>query len=131
MIGNNFDTPVMYQDLAKSSMPPFLTPMMPATNYLGGVQMPRQLDHDKLEIINKKRKEDKRNFKRALTVIGACIALGFIPVIRKNITKAGGIGKFISNTWTNFRNWITGTKTAKPSLWQKFKNLFKKKPATP
>ena len=65
MIGNNFDTPVMYQDLAKSSMPPFLTPMMPATNYLGGVQMPRQLDHDKLEIINKKRKEDKRNCRKS------------------------------------------------------------------
>lgn len=127
MIGNNFDTPIMYQDLANSTMSPFSMPIAPATSYLGGVRLPRQLDHDKLEIINKKEKQDKKNFKKALILIGSCLALGFIPGIRKNITKAGGIGKYISNKWTSFKNWISGTKTPKPSLWQRFKGLFKKK----
>ena len=121
----------MYQDLANSAMNPFMMSIAPTTPmYLGGVKMRRQLDHDKLDIIKKKGKEDKKNLKKALIVIGSCLALGFIPVLRKNITKAGGIKKFISNKWTSFKNWLLNKNTPKPTWYQKIKAKFSKKVTT-
>ena len=72
MIGNDYDIPVMYQDLGKYSMNPFGMPMggmMPgmygigSTSYLGGVTMAPQLEHDKVELINRKNKEGNKTFK--------------------------------------------------------------------
>ena len=68
MIGGDFDTPIMYQDLANSSLGtmPYTTGIPPAmygygmggmaggSSYLGGVQMRQQPDRDKIEIMHKK-----------------------------------------------------------------------------
>ena len=78
MIGGDFDVPIMYQDLANSTMSPMNIPfgMMPGmygvgmygggmanTSYLGGVQMRQQPDRDKVEILNKKENSDKNIYK--------------------------------------------------------------------
>jgi len=130
MIGGDFDTPVMYQDLGKYTMPPmyggmYAGGMLGATSYLGGVQMRPQLDNDKVQIINKKNEEGKSTLKKALLGIGAIIALGFIPVVRKGIKNSGGVWKYIKSLFTK-----TPPAPKKPTLWQRFKNIFKKKPAT-
>jgi hypothetical protein len=141
MIGGDYDTPIMYQDLANSTMNPFNIGMggmygggIGTSSYLGGVQMRPQLDHDKVQLMHKKDQEGKRTLKKALLAIGGIIAIGFIPVISKGIKKSGGIGGYMKKLW----NGLTGKTPApaptpapaKPSLWQRFKNVFKKKPKT-
>lgn len=131
MIGSNFDTPVMYQDLANYTMNPMMG--MPfggmvggigSTSYLGGVQMRPQLDNDKVQLMNKKNEEGKSTFKKAMLGIGACLLLGFIPVIRKGIKNSGGVWSYVKGLFTK-----TPSAAQKPSLWQRFKNLFKKNPS--
>lgn len=132
MIGGDFDTPVMYQDLANYTM----NPMMPfggmvggmyggigSTSYLGGVQMRPQLDTDKVQLMNKKNQEGMSTFKKAMLGIGACLLLGFIPVIGKSIKKSGGVWNYVKGLFTK-----TPPAPKKPSLWQRFKNLFKNNP---
>ncbi len=98
MIGGDFDTPIVYQDLANSTMNPMRLGMYGGnTSYLGGVQMRRQPDADKIQLMNKKNKEAKKTFKKAMLGIGACLLLGFIPVVRKGIKKAGGIREYFSS----------------------------------
>jgi hypothetical protein len=123
MIGNDFDTPIMYQDLGNYTMNPMTMPFggMTSSSYLGGVQMPRRLDHDKLELINHKNKEGNSTFKKAMLGIGACLLLGYIPVLRKGITKAGGIGNYLKNL---FKSTPKPTPTPKTSLWAKTKTWF-------
>ena len=112
MIGGDFDVPIMYQDLANSTMSPMNIPfgMMPGmygvgmygggmanTSYLGGVQMRQQPDRDKVEILNKKENSDKNTF-------------GSIAPLRKSIKKAGGIGSYLKNMFTSKSgkgNWFT------------------------
>ncbi|MBO6087805.1 hypothetical protein J6P92_05620 [bacterium] len=112
MLGNDFDTPIMYQDLANYSMGPMSMPMMGGMmpgmypSYLGGTQMPRQLDHDKVEIINKKNREAKNTAKKVAIALGVILLAGFIPYFRKNIKAAGGIKNYLSNAWQSFKNWI-------------------------
>lgn len=131
MIGGDFDTPIMYQDLANYTM----NPMMPfggmvggmyggigTTSYLGGVQMRPQLDTDKVQLMNKKNQEGMNTFKKALLGIGACFLLGFIPVLRKGIKNSGGVLNYVKGLFTK-----TPPAPKKPSLWQKFKSIFKKK----
>lgn len=130
MLGGDFDTPIMYQDLGKYTMggiPPMYGGMYGSgiignSSYLGGVQIRPQLDHDKVQLINKKNKEGKDTFKKAMLGIGACLLLGFIPVIKKGIKKSGGVGKYIKDVWTS----LTAPKAKKTSLWQRIKNKFKK-----
>lgn len=140
MIGNDFDIPVMYQDLANYSMGPMSMPggmmpgIMPNTSYLGGTQMPRQLDHDKVEIMNRKDREAKSTAKKVAIALGVILLAGFIPYFRKNITKAGGIKNYLSNSWNSFKNLFKSNPApATPSRWQRFKNWFKSKkaPTTP
>lgn len=133
MIGSNFDTPIMYQDLANYTMSPMNPTMMPfggmtGSSYLGGVQMQRQLDHDKVQLKNKKKEEAKNTFKNAMIAAGLILGLGFIPTLRKSVKNAGGIGKFFKNQWNNLVNWVKGSGTPKQSFWQRIKNKFKKKP---
>lgn len=128
MIGGDFDTPVMYQDLANYSMPPMQMGMPFGgmvggnTSYLGGVQLKRQLDHDKVQLINKKNEEAKSTLKKALIGIGVCLAIGFIPVICKNVKNAGGVWQYIKGLFT--KTPPAPPSTPKPSLWQRFKNIF-------
>ena len=116
MIGDNFDIPIMYQDLANSTMPPLnLTAggYYGHTSYLGGITLPRQPDKDKLDLINKKDEQTKSTAKKILAGLGAAILLGGTIVLGQKIKKKGGIGKVLSQFW----NTMTG----------KIKNIFKKK----
>ena len=127
MIGNDYDIPVMYQDLGTYSMNPFGVPtgggmMMPGmygagigTSYLGGVRLAPQLEHDKVELINKKEQEGNKTIKNVAKALGALLLIGYVPYFRKQITKAGGIGKYISKQLN--------------SLTQGIKKMFK--PTTP
>lgn len=131
MIGGDFDTPVMYQDLANYTMGPMNIPfgvmsgnmyaggMIGNTSYLGGVKMKPQLANDELQLINKKNEAGKSTFKKVMLGIGACLLLGFIPVISKGIKNSGGVWNYIKGLFTK-----TPPAPKKPSLWQKFKNLF-------
>lgn len=136
MIGGDFDVPIMYQDLANSTMSPMSMPvgMMPGmygvgmygggmanTSYLGGVQMRQQPDSDKVEILHKKENSDKNTFKKAMMVLGGLILLGSIAPLRKSIKKAGGVWSYLKNMFTS-----------KSSKGNWFTNLFhRKKKASP
>lgn len=138
MIGGDFDIPVMYQDLANSTMGPMNLPFgamsgmygagmyggIGNTNYLGGVKMRQQPDRDKVQIMNKKENQDKINAKKVLIGLGALIALGSIPVLRKSIKKAGGLKKYAQNGWNSLKNFVTG-KNQKSGNW--FTRLFHRK----
>lgn len=137
MIGGDFDTPIMYQDLANSSLGtmPYTTGIPPAmygygmaggSSYLGGVQMRQQPDRDKIEIMHKKENQDKSTLKKALWVIGGAIALGSIPVLRKSIRKAGGLSQYAKNCLTSLKHFVTG----KPKQGNWFTRLFSRKKST-
>lgn len=132
MIGGDFGTPIMYQDLANYTINPMMVnPFGMAggigtTSYLGGVRMQPQLDHDKVQLMNKKNEEGKSTFKKAILGIGACLLLGFIPVIRKGVKNSGGIWNYVKGLFTK-----TPPAPAKPSRWQRFKNIFRRKSTTP
>ncbi len=144
MIGNDYDIPVMYQDLGTYSMNPFGVPngggmMMPGmygagigTSYLGGVTMAPQLEHDKVELMNRKDKEGNKTLKNIAKALGVLLLIGYVPYFRKQITKAGGIGKYLSNGWKAFTNSVKNTFSPQPKLsrWQRFKNWFNKTPHT-
>lgn len=124
MIGGDFDVPIMYQDLANSTMGPMRMPMgamqgmygagMYNPSYLGGVRMPRQLDKDKVQIMNNKENQDKNTAKKVLIGLGAMIVLGSIPVLRKSIKKSGGIVNYVKKLFS-----------PSMSLSDKIKNGFK------
>ena len=111
MIGNDYDIPVMYQDLGTYSMNPFCMPpggMMPgmpmyggigSTSYLGGVTLAPQLEHDKVQLMNKKEQDGNKTLKNVAKALGVLLLIGYVPYFRKQITKAGGIGKYISKQW--------------------------------
>ena len=127
MIGDNFNVPIMYQDLANSAMGPLNMPFggmigtgIPYgynTSYLGGVQMQRQPDKDKLVIQNQKENEDKNTLKIALGVLALAAGLGCIPIVRKGIKKAGGVIPYLKKLWkgnntsvmTKIKNWFSAT----------------------
>ena len=128
MVGDNFNVPIMYQDLANSTMGPLNMPFggiygtgMPVsgynTSYLGGVQMQQQPDRDKLVIKNKKENEDKNTLKKALGVLALVVGLGCIPILRKGIKKAGGVIPYLKKLWkgnntsvmTKIKNWFSAT----------------------
>lgn len=136
MIGDNYNVPIMYQDLANSTMGPLNMPLggicgigMPPvgynTSYLGGVQMQRQPDRDKLVIKDKKENEDKNTFKKALGVLAVVVGLACIPALRKSIKKAGGFNQYMKNKWEGIVDFFKGNNN-KVSWWQKVKNKFKR-----
>ena len=134
MIGDNFNVPIMYQDLANSTMGPLNMSLggmrgvgMPigSSSYLGGVRMQQQPDRDKLEIKHKKENEDKNTFKKAMGVLALAVGIACIPSLRKSIKKAGGISKYLKNKWDGIVDYVNGNNT-KVSFWQKIKNKFKK-----
>lgn len=135
MIGDGFETPIMYQDLANYSMPYMNMPYMMGQNSLiGGVRMAPQLDHDKVDIIKKKENSDKKVFKTALAAIGAMLAIGFIPTIRKGIARSGGVFNYIRSFFVRqpappsrmarFKAWCS-------NKWNSFKNLFRRNRTNP
>ncbi len=134
MAGIDFDTPVMYQDLANSTMGPIMpfggVPSSINTSYLGGVQMKQQLDSDKIEIINKKEKGDKHALKNVLIGLGVLLALGGIKPLSKSIKKAGGISNFFKNLSSNPVNSqpvkSESSKLAAKGFWAGFGDKLKK-----
>lgn len=139
MLGGDFNTPIVHQDLANSTMGPMYMPFGGVvggynTSYLGGVQMQRQLDHDKISLMKQKENQDKSTMKKALVALAVIIGLGSIAPLRKSIKKAGGIGKYLNNQWKAIVNAFKGNKTVttnngqKVNWWQKLKNVFKKSP---
>ena len=136
MIGGDFNTPIMYQDLANSTIGamPYTAgmPMMygygASGTYLGGATMRQQPDRDKIEIMRQKENQDKSTLKKALWIIGGAIALGSIPVLRNSIKKAGGLKKYAQNCWTSLKNFVKG-KPKKQGNW--FTRLFSRKKAAP
>ncbi len=122
MIGGNFDTPIMYQDLINSTMGPLNIPYAPGmygagmygTSYLGGdVRLAPQLDQDKFQVMEQKENQGKRTMKIAGAVIGIILTLGALGRVRKGIKNAGGITKYLGNKWNNFINWVKGNKKPK------------------
>ena len=127
----DYDIPVMYQDLGTYSMNPFggvSSPMQ--TSYLEGAKMQPPLENDKVELINKKEQEGKKTLKKAVYILGALLLIGFIPHFRKQIIKSGGLGKYIKNCWNALTTSVKNVfnPTPKTTMWQKFKNIFKRKP---
>ena len=132
MLGNDFDTPIMYQDLANYTMSPMspigfgMNPAMGVgpmgtigtggynTSYLGGIQVKPQPDKDSVEIMNRKNQECYSTLKKVALTAGALFLLGFIPYFGKQIKKSGGIISYIKNLWKKPQ--------PKISRWQKFKN---------
>jgi len=111
MISNDYDTPVMYQDLGAYSMNPFgIDGMMGMpyanTSYLGGVTLKPQPCQDQVNLINKKDKEGENTMKKAAYALGALFLIGFIPYFRKNIKNAGGLTNYAKNIYNNITNKI-------------------------
>ena len=150
MLGNDFDTPIMYQDLANYTMTPMsfgMNPMMGApiggigggynTSYLGGIQIKSQPDKDSVEIMNRKRKEGYSTFKKVAITAAALALVGFIPYFRKQIKGSGGIISYIKNLWkkpqpkvSGWQKFKTNVKSGCSKAYNKVKNLFKKKTLT-
>lgn len=149
MIGGDFNTPVVHQDLVNSAMGPMYMPFGGVTgaglggyntSYFGGIQMQRQLDHDKISLMNHKENQDSSTMKKALGALVLILGLGAIAPLRKSIKKAGGAGKYLSNQWNAIVNAFKGNKPIKNSKsaatnngqkvnwWQKLKNKWKKSP---
>lgn len=113
MTVGGFDTPIMYQDLANSSMGPmnmrgmlgnmYGAAPMANTSYLGGVKMKRQPDADSLNTLHKKENEDKNTLKKALLVLGGAVALGCTPIFRKMIKNAGGFKQYTKNIFAKLK----------------------------
>lgn len=115
MIGSNFDLPIMYQDLAESSM---MMPMMPfgtalASPYLGGVQLQRQLDADKVYLQHRDDENTKKTARRALSVIGVIAGITFLPALFKSVKTSGGIVKYFKDGWNSLRT-MCKSKPVKP-----------------
>lgn len=117
MIGDNFNVPIMYQDLANSTMGPLNMSLggmpgvgMPigSSSYLGGVRMQQQPDRDKLEIKHKKENEDKNTFKKAIGVLALAVGIACIPVLRKSIKNAGGLSSYMKDKWSGLVKFVTG-----------------------
>lgn len=132
-------TPLMYQDIGRMALQnPMGMPIgfggiygggMYPPSYLGDVRMQPQLDHDKFQTMKQKEQESWSSFKKATLALGGLLLITCIGPLRKSITKAGGITKYMEKQYNSIKNWFK-PKTPKPSMWEKFKNIFKKKPKT-
>lgn len=99
--------------------------MNPQTSYLNGAKMKQQPTEDEyFKVKEEKAEGDKKLLKTALLIFAGCVALGFIPPLRKALTPKEGFGKFFSKKWHSVADW-TKNKCSAFSNW--VKNLFKKK----
>ena len=102
MLGSNIDTPIMYQDLGYSTMGPAAYPIGLLggyyPSYLGGVNLPRQLDADK-SLDRVLEKEGISTAKKVAAALGIIFLVGLSGRFVKNIKAAGGIGKYLKDAW--------------------------------
>lgn len=129
MIGSNLDIPIVYQDLATSSMGPMNIGFM-GDSHLGGVKMKGQLDADKLEINHKKEEQDKKTLKIALIALGTIVGLSFMPSLFKKCKQLFGITPKPSKSnfsWASIKKGLYNI-TVKPAkaVGGKIKNFFTK-----
>lgn len=127
-IGDDFNTPAMYQDLASSSMNMMpiggmygggmyggMNPMMGGMYSNLGTTRLRNQPSDDIYVANKNKEKKDTNFmKKAALVLTALVAVGFIGPIGKYVKNAGGITKLI--------------KTGCSNIATKMKNIFKTTP---
>ena len=149
MVGGDFDIPIMYQDLANYTMSPMMMPLGSITagntSYLGGTQMKPQLDHDKIEIINRKEAEGKSTAKKVALGLGAVFLVGFISCLFGKKGLASKVGGFLSRSYQSCKTHLSnfGTKIKGQPIkwgrfkawcgqkWTSFKNLFHKNTPAP
>lgn len=140
MLGDDFNSPIVYQDLANSTMRPMnmnfgMIPgginysMYPSTSYLGGTTMRQQPDRDLVNIMNKKDTQDRGTLKKVLIAMGVILTLGAIPPLRNSIKKSGSVFKYVKNLFAK-KPKPAATAGAKSSSGSWFTNLFKKKSGT-
>lgn len=147
---DGFGTPLMYQDIGSMSMRPMQMPFGMGLygggfynpSYLGGVRMQPQLDNDKFVTMRDKENQDKSVFKTALKVLGVMGLICCIGPVRKGIKNAGGLTKYLENSYNSIKKMFTGktaktaaspastTGSTKTGFWTRMRNIFKKKPAT-
>ena len=101
--GGGMMMPGMMPGMMQGMMPGMMQGMMPgmyngigSMSYLGGVRLAPQLEHDKVQLINRKEREGNKTLKNVAKALGVLLLIGFIPHFGKHIKKAGGIGKYIS-----------------------------------
>lgn len=106
-ISDDFQMPIMYQDLRDPSLG-----MLPGfgmyTNYLGGIRMPREMQNDQFVFQNRKKKEMNSFKTAALLIVGLATGL---------VLKNKGLFKWVSTKYSGASTWL--------------KNFFKTKPPTP
>lgn len=110
-LSDDFQMPIMYQDLRNPSMG-----MMPQfgmyTNLLGGVRMQSDLAQDQFVLQNRKKKDLNALKAAGLVIIGLATGLAL---------RNKGVFKWVSNNWGKATTWIKKT-------WNGFTSKFKKKP---
>ena len=90
--------PSLYSDIASSSMNmmptpmynPFMGGMYYNTNLLGGARLQRQLDYDKVQLLNTVKKKDSNVFYKAIAALSVLATLGFLR-FGKGKTQIGNI----------------------------------------
>ncbi len=90
--------PSLYSDIASSSMNmmptpmynPFMGGMYYNTNLLGGARLQRQLDSDKVQLLNTVKKKDSNVFYKAIAALSVLATLGFLR-FGKGKTQIGKI----------------------------------------
>lgn len=109
---DDFQMPIMYQDLRQPSMG-----LMPQfgmyTNLLGGVKMQGGLEQDKF-VLQKRRKKDMNTIKAVGLVI---VALGSALVLKNK-----GVCRWISSNWSKASKWMK-------NFWKGVKGKFTRTPA--
>jgi hypothetical protein len=147
---------MMYKDIASAPMQMMTDQMatfMPYggvgcygyPTYLNGIGLRSQLNDDRF-IYNeiKNERQDRKTLKNLVGISVACLAIGALAVMGKNITKQGGLKNYFNHLvggktekaveevtpkkseW--FKKGIDGAKDTCSKVGGFFKNLFKHKP---
>lgn len=107
-LSDDFQMPIMYQDLRNPEMGMINTPYFGNyTNYLGGIRMQPELQNDQVTLSNKSKKE-----RSSLKFIGLVLA----SVATLTLLKSKGAFSWISKQFSGITKW--------------FNNLIKKTPPT-
>lgn len=108
-LSDDFQMPIMYQDLRNPSMGAMPAPYFGMyTNYLGGITLPREPQNDQF-VYKERSAREKNTLKKAAIIFAGITGVVFL--------KQKGAFKWVSTQWTKGMNWL--------------KNLFKPKPPAP
>ncbi|MDR1168065.1 MAG: hypothetical protein LBK53_04130 [Heliobacteriaceae bacterium] len=123
-LDSGFDIPVMSRDLGMNAiqspmyyggmmMPGLMPGMMPVVPPMAGLQMHPPLSDDKF-IATKAKHDDQSNkfLKNSMKVVGACVTIAMLAMLRKNIIKAGGFSPYFKKIGSSIKNWFSFGKTS-------------------